>query len=148
MLCDKYYAGFCPDGPACKFGHPQWEAPLLFLNSPAGQAGGGGALAGGESGPHSFRPNMQLICHTCGQPGHKASFCPQQPERGEKKPLDQVTCHKCGEKGHFANHCPLPYGVGGPTARQMLAQVQPQNAHTQPFQQQQQSNYYQGGGAY
>lgn len=76
VMCENYYLGFCPDGPSCKFGHPQWDATLPQSD---------------DSGPPGVvRMNANLICHTCGQPGHKAQFCPSAPKTNERKPIEEV----------------------------------------------------------
>ncbi|KAG1676417.1 Cleavage and polyadenylation specificity factor subunit 4 [Nymphon striatum] len=110
VICINYLCGFCLDGEKCKFVHPRFELPT----------------------EQAQKNQKALLCHFCGDLGHKALNCfkmpielreeqakllneeqnkvvtlppppiPQKPFR----PLDQVTCYKCGEKGHYANKCP------------------------------------------
>lgn len=71
-----------------------------------------------------------IICHFCGEHGHKAIHCNKMSEhhhqkelqmlmnsdenrrdmlgvpRPQLKKLEDVTCYKCGSKGHYANKCP------------------------------------------
>mmetsp|Transcript_19526 Transcript_19526/g.32550 ORF Transcript_19526/g.32550 Transcript_19526/m.32550 type:complete len:294 (-) Transcript_19526:44-925(-) len=49
-------AGFCINGPQCKFGHPKFELPK------------------DDTGVTRVRA---VVCHKCGQEGHKAYACPQ-----------------------------------------------------------------------
>ena len=42
-------------------------------------------------------------CHSCGQRGHIARYCP-----ADKKDA----CHKCHEPGHWARDCPRTGGAG------------------------------------
>ncbi|KAL5018718.1 hypothetical protein ScPMuIL_004440 [Solemya velum] len=109
LLCQCYLNGFCLDGPKCKFMHPKYDLPIIDATTQAKKAA--------------------IVCHYCGESGHKALNCPSLPtsmksdfERGTpynrepfRKPerlgygtirnLDEVTCFKCGEKGHYANKC-------------------------------------------
>jgi len=127
MACENYLAGFCPEGPKCQFGHPKWEIPEhddRLLPPGAGNFGGG---------PMKFR--SPIICHKCGNVGHKAANCTMQvgggntavedsdainltgtgpnysqpgtvPRgRGNLRPVDSVTCFKCNQVGHYADKC-------------------------------------------
>lgn len=88
-VCVNYLAGFCKNGKECPNGHPKFEQPA-------------------EPDDVSKRIRQPLICHNCGEQGHKVSNCPKpQPERSraQNRPLSEVQCYKCGEMGHFANHC-------------------------------------------
>jgi len=64
----------------------------------------------------------QVICHQCGQPGHKSTYC-QEPKIEQQKlyqiqlqnPISavsnlHVTCFHCGVKGHYASFCPQRAG--------------------------------------
>jgi hypothetical protein len=59
--------------------------------------------------------NKAVICHNCGEKGHKSTFC--QNARVDRQALQQilmssggamfnVMCHKCNMQGHYANCCP------------------------------------------
>eukprot|EP00003_Mantamonas_plastica_P024402 TRINITY_DN4538_c0_g2_i6.p1 TRINITY_DN4538_c0_g2~~TRINITY_DN4538_c0_g2_i6.p1 ORF type:complete len:294 (+),score=49.61 TRINITY_DN4538_c0_g2_i6:201-1082(+) len=94
--CQNYLDGFCPKGPECPYGHPKFELPtddeLLALS----------------------RHRTALICHKCGEPGHKGSDCPNnayeefQPIERRAPDLSNITCYKCMQQGHYANNCPNP----------------------------------------
>ncbi|CAH1980752.1 unnamed protein product [Acanthoscelides obtectus] len=115
VLCTNYLAGFCPDGPKCKYMHPRFELP-----------------APPDQNMKDPKKQPVIICHFCGEHGHKAIHCNKmvdptkvqfiQEDRhpGENegqggsflhqklmpKKLEDVTCYKCGTKGHYANRCP------------------------------------------
>lgn len=116
VMCLNYLCGFCPDGPNCKYMHPKFDLPT---QDPIQQA-----------------KKASIVCHFCGEAGHKAANCVKMPpevreqqhakqveaqqhvqaqlnafqeqvqQQRQYRPLDQVTCYKCGEKGHYANKCP------------------------------------------
>ncbi|XP_031563354.1 cleavage and polyadenylation specificity factor subunit 4-like [Actinia tenebrosa] len=106
VLCINYLCGFCPEGPKCKHKHPRFELPIVK--------------------DEGVEKKLNITCHSCGQPGHKASMCPQNQMKEHKpntyiqlnpnhttdqqvfgrRPLETVTCFKCGDKGHYANKCP------------------------------------------
>jgi hypothetical protein len=64
-----------------------------------------------------------IVCHHCGQLGHKRDQCPMLAPRqyaplGGSRPYGQqgnpdaatgghVTCHSCGQRGHKVDHCSL-----------------------------------------
>ncbi|KAK3737772.1 hypothetical protein QZH41_012211 [Actinostola sp. cb2023] len=104
VICTNYLCGFCPEGPKCKHKHPRFELPLVK--------------------DENIDKKLNITCHSCGQPGHKASTCPQNPQKENfkphsfnqnvpnsmgdqhifgRRPLETVTCFKCGDKGHYAN---------------------------------------------
>ncbi|VDP18115.1 unnamed protein product [Soboliphyme baturini] len=111
VMCLSYLNGFCPDGPECKYSHPRFDIPLPDPTSQARKV-----------------MSSLVICHHCGELGHKINNCPKlpgatmfggmrapfwiQPHKMEplppeqrQRPLHEVTCYKCGEKGHYANKC-------------------------------------------
>lgn len=119
VLCTNYIAGFCPDGPTCKYMHPRFELP-----------------APPDQNVKDPKKTPVIICHFCGEHGHKAIHCnkinvdnKEQLSHDDKskmnaenmentsgsnqifnrmlpKKLEDVTCYKCGTKGHYANRCP------------------------------------------
>ncbi|KAG1676418.1 Cleavage and polyadenylation specificity factor subunit 4 [Nymphon striatum] len=128
VVCKHWLRGLCKKGDQCEFLHEydMTKMPECYFYSR-------------YSNPRFELPTEQaqknqkaLLCHFCGDLGHKALNCfkmpielreeqakllneeqnkvvtlppppiPQKPFR----PLDQVTCYKCGEKGHYANKCP------------------------------------------
>lgn len=60
VMCINYMCGFCFDGPNCKFMHPKFELPI---QDPAQQA-----------------KKATMLCHYCGEPGHKAAACNKMPQ--------------------------------------------------------------------
>jgi len=64
VLCITYMNGFCPDGADCKYTHPRFDLPPLETLSTLGNR----------------KPNFGLVvCHHCGELGHKISQCPTAP---------------------------------------------------------------------
>lgn len=55
LICQCYLSGFCLDGPNCKYMHPKYDLP--------------------PSDP-TVIARKQLVCHTCGEAGHKSFNCP------------------------------------------------------------------------
>ncbi|XP_015769003.1 PREDICTED: cleavage and polyadenylation specificity factor subunit 4-like [Acropora digitifera] len=108
--------GFCPEGPKCKHVHPRFELPV-------------------KDDANEKKSMVNIVCHYCNQPGHKASSCPSNPHKENyknlgnqsninivptinqvhteneramiRRPLETVTCYKCGDKGHYANKVSL-----------------------------------------
>lgn len=58
VLCTNYLAGFCPDGPDCKYMHPRFELP-----------------APPDQNLKDQKKPPVIICHFCGEHGHKAIHC-------------------------------------------------------------------------
>jgi len=120
VMCLNYLCGFCPEGPNCKHMHPRFDLPLYENKGITGQ----------------------IICHACGEPGHKITTCPVVQQFKEKqaqvtggqqqqlprRPLELVTCFKCRQRGHYANRCPFPAvdPMGAYRARFMMQQHQQQ----------------------
>ena len=60
-----------------------------------------------------------LICHRCGRPGHKSTYCQDDKITDEelneiiqRNPMShmntaQTLCFNCKQKGHYADKCPL-----------------------------------------
>lgn len=59
VLCINYLCGFCPDGPSCKFMHPKFDLPVLD--------------------PMMLTKKSNIVCHYCGESGHKAVACHKMP---------------------------------------------------------------------
>ncbi|KXJ71075.1 cleavage and polyadenylation specificity factor subunit 4 [Aedes albopictus] len=68
VLCNFYLAGFCPDGENCKFMHPRFELP------PPPET-------------KDQMPKRLPTCHYCGEPGHKACYCPKMPQEQREATL-------------------------------------------------------------
>lgn len=58
VLCTNYVAGFCPEGPDCKYMHPRFELP-----------------APPDQNLKDQKKPPVIICHFCGEHGHKAIHC-------------------------------------------------------------------------
>lgn len=105
VICQCYLNGFCLDGPNCKYVHPRFDIPA--------------------PDPMLQAKKANIVCHVCGEAGHKAIHCtltpniatvmdsrmietnPYRPKMMRAQiPLEMITCYKCGEKGHYANKCP------------------------------------------
>ncbi|KAL1241506.1 Cleavage and polyadenylation specificity factor subunit [Trichinella spiralis] len=107
VMCLSFLNGFCPDGPKCLRSHPNFDLPNADISSQRKQ-----------------QSNF-IVCHHCGEIGHKVSSCPNltsgeglhtnlppfgrnfqaAPSDQTRRPLQDVTCYKCGDKGHYANKC-------------------------------------------
>ncbi|KRX18293.1 Cleavage and polyadenylation specificity factor subunit 4 [Trichinella nelsoni] len=107
VMCLSFLNGFCPDGPKCLRSHPNFDLPNADISSQRRQ-----------------QSNF-IVCHHCGEIGHKVSNCPNltsgeglhtnlppfgrnfqaAPSDQTRRPLQEVTCYKCGDKGHYANKC-------------------------------------------
>jgi len=61
VLCLNYLAGFCPDGPNCKFIHATFELPQIDETAKIARKAG-------------------IICHVCGEMGHKSYQCPKNAD--------------------------------------------------------------------
>lgn len=62
VLCMNYVAGLCGDGPECKFMHPRFELP-----QPTDMTQKDGK-------------KVVIVCHFCGESGHKALYCHKMPQ--------------------------------------------------------------------
>ncbi|XP_072028825.1 cleavage and polyadenylation specificity factor subunit 4-like [Amphiura filiformis] len=98
VMCQNYLNGFCLDGPNCKFQHPKWDLPLQDMKETI----------------------RKITCHNCGESGHKAYQCTNDPQSGNQNVSSSntsqrphqsyhgkpIVCHNCHEPGHKAYECP------------------------------------------
>lgn len=74
VLCTNYIAGFCPEGPDCKYMHPRFELP-----------------APPDQNLKDQKKPPVIICHFCGEHGHKAIHCNKiNPENKEACQNDEA----------------------------------------------------------
>lgn len=109
----NYIAGFCSDGPQCKFMHPQFDLPATpDVNT-----------------KDNKKPPI-IICHHCGEIGHKISYClKMSPEARE-----------AAQKQEEAKMKSLGYiKPGGPESNLIDVSENNQNMQNQP----QQHHHYQ-----
>ncbi|XP_041364556.1 cleavage and polyadenylation specificity factor subunit 4-like isoform X2 [Gigantopelta aegis] len=104
VICQCFLNGFCIEGPDCAFKHPKHDLPT--------------------PDPLERLRKASIVCHFCGESGHKAIHCHKMPADmkaetqehnrdtwtsrlidDDRRPIQEVTCYKCGEKGHYANKC-------------------------------------------
>ncbi|EDV27689.1 uncharacterized protein TRIADDRAFT_53642 [Trichoplax adhaerens] len=102
VACLNYLNGFCPEGSNCKHVHLRFELPTREIDIHS----------------ESKRKPSVVVCHNCGEYGHKASACPNQlisiqkensltndngnsigishdqNQQQQKRPMDQVICFK------------------------------------------------------
>lgn len=55
LVCQNYLCGFCLDGSKCKYVHPRYDLPVMD--------------------PNPQTKKTMVICHTCGEFGHKSMNC-------------------------------------------------------------------------
>ena len=60
-------------------------------------------MGGATIGRGPFNPEIKIICHNCGLPGHLKNEC--------KKP--KIVCFGCGQEGHIKPDCPNKPVDGG-----------------------------------
>lgn len=72
VLCMNYIAGFCPDGGQCKFMHPRFELP-----------------ATPDANLKDTKKQPIIICHFCGEHGHKAVYCIKMPAEAKEAAAKQ-----------------------------------------------------------
>lgn len=71
IMCQCYLNGFCLDGPKCKYVHPTFKIP-----------------------EPDVKPNINIVCHVCMQPGHKAIQC--HANKQALIPPDAAPIHSLG----------------------------------------------------
>lgn len=99
---------------------PEMRDNVMYRSAPAGgmmmqqfgRSSSGGGSSGGPRGisvedGDSRHQAGGIICHKCGEPGHKAPQCPRNQHRG------QIVCHNCGVPGHRTPQCPQLRSTGG-----------------------------------
>lgn len=93
VMCLSYLCGFCPDGPECKFMHPKFDLPI---QDPAQQA-----------------KKANIVCHYCGEAGHKAISCHKMPpEMREEHHHSRMQFHGHYGGMHRRDHHDDGGGVG------------------------------------
>ncbi|KAK2557170.1 Cleavage and polyadenylation specificity factor subunit 4, partial [Acropora cervicornis] len=90
--CPWYDRGFCKHGPSCRHRHVR---RVICLNYMCGFCPEGPKFELPVKDEANEKKSMvNIVCHYCNQPGHKASSCPSNPHKEN---------YKCGDKGHYAN---------------------------------------------
>jgi cleavage and polyadenylation specificity factor subunit 4 len=122
-FCTNYAIGFCPKGPNCELAHAQpvimdSECKLSTLTNFPKDHYYEWVDKAAKNHPLRSSSNQMILCHNCGQKGHKNTFCQNAPLSNEQKQLlfasDQtyqmnaihIHCYKCKERGHYADACP------------------------------------------
>jgi len=96
-------AGFCPYGNNCHHKHlkliiiEQQSSLKQLANYPDQEDW---VQSTGPYNPKgSSIPNMSVVCHNCGQKGHKSTYCIEERVNGENIPIDNthanVMCYSC-----------------------------------------------------
>lgn len=94
-ICRDYMAGFCPYGPYCE--HIHLKAVIIDEMTTLKQLAN---FPDSENWPknRSFRIHDKVVCHNCGERGHKSTYCQKDKvdviiERNEN---GRVRCFGCG----------------------------------------------------
>ncbi|XP_044735029.1 cleavage and polyadenylation specificity factor subunit 4 [Chrysoperla carnea] len=95
VLCMNYIAGFCPDGPQCKYMHPQFDLPA----------------APDANAKDSKKPQV-IICHYCGEIGHKISYCLKMTPEAREAAVKQEEA-KLKALGYMKPPQGPPFGIPG-----------------------------------
>lgn len=66
----NYLTGFCPLGPDCKHIHPRFDLPALET--------------------FGVGKKSSIVCHYCGETGHKVATCPKVPPHEREETLSRV----------------------------------------------------------
>jgi hypothetical protein len=123
----NYMLGFCPEGPNCLNAHvkclinPQDLSLSVLGNHPLEEDW---IDKFNHYSKHSV-PNYTrqfdqqlIICHRCGEEGHKSTFCQEEKISEEElnaklssnplylQAIENKTCFLCKQKGHYAEYCP------------------------------------------
>uniref|UniRef100_A0A0V0GCH4 Cleavage and polyadenylation specificity factor subunit 4 n=1 Tax=Triatoma dimidiata TaxID=72491 RepID=A0A0V0GCH4_TRIDM len=91
VLCMNYLAGLCIDGPECKFMHPRFELPAADAT---------------QRDPKK----LVIVCHFCGDTGHKALFChkmPQEMRENESKLQEKTNSNNVSGDDKDTRNSPL-----------------------------------------
>ena len=71
-----------------------------------------------KASPERAAPHAKVVCHKCGQLGHKSPDCPNRA-----KGRDAVVCYTCGKPGHKKPDCPA--AVSSKNKKEGSARVDP-----------------------
>uniref|UniRef100_A0A1B6DZ05 Cleavage and polyadenylation specificity factor subunit 4 n=1 Tax=Clastoptera arizonana TaxID=38151 RepID=A0A1B6DZ05_9HEMI len=80
VLCMNYLAGLCVEGPECKFMHPRFELPATDISQKEGK-------------------KIIIVCHFCGESGHKALYCDKMPVEMKEAEAKQQEFRYVGKPG-------------------------------------------------
>lgn len=87
ILCQCYLNGFCLEGPKCKYMHPSFDIPVFDQQTTI--------------------KKVNIVCHFCSEPGHKALNCPKmKTSDSDKINVIQTTM----DTGHNAPYPQPGYG--------------------------------------
>lgn len=91
----NYIAGFCPDGPQCKYMHPQFDLP-----------------AAPDANAKDNKKPQVIICHHCGEIGHKISYCLKMTPEAREAAVKQEEA-KLKALGYMKPPQGPPFGIPG-----------------------------------
>lgn len=59
-----------------------------------------------QEGQSSKIRKSEVVCYSCGEPGHYFRECPSVGQNHPSVP-PHIICYKCGERGHYQASCPI-----------------------------------------